>query len=87
MADNTTLCYESSRQAGDVRRELLLPYPFHLLDVALPTAANGVNKIREEANNDTSFHADNREYFNKFPYTPMPPEQHGYIKANKYDPY
>ncbi len=88
MADNTILCYELPRsRAGETDNKVLLPYPFHLLDVAPPTNASGMNHNGKGINSNTPSHEENREYFYKYPYTPMPPEPHGYIKVNKYDPY
>ncbi|MBX3253871.1 MAG: hypothetical protein KF862_06985 [Chitinophagaceae bacterium] len=81
---NAVLWHESSHAAAGVRKLLLLPYPFHLLDVESPVDVKGAGKEVKEINTNIFSAVKEIKYF---PYTPMPPEPQGYIKANKCDHY
>ncbi len=90
MENNALLLeYDLSRRATVLNRNKLLPHPFDwgdleeqhkelLKEVAVKDAVLG----NSENASDTE-----DEYCCKYPYTPMPPEPHGYIKVSSYDPY
>lgn len=83
MAENTVLYYQLPLRAEKADNKLL---NFHLLDITAPNRKCKVNYSGKEINNIPSY-KENRAHFCQYPYTPMPPEPHGYMKVNKYDHY